>query len=139
MSMEAGSWLWNFGTSFLTASTTATVLVPGWRSTASTMDRSSLYHPAILSFSTESSTLPSSSSRTGAPFRYATTSGRYPEAWRICPLVSSVKARSGPQRVPVGRLTLAARTAATTSSIPICRSASTSGSSWTRTAYFCAP
>src|SRR5512140_423245 len=64
----------------LTESTTLTVLVPGWRWTASVTDRAWLNHAAALSFWTLSITLPSSCRRTGAPLRYATTSGLYASA-----------------------------------------------------------
>jgi len=44
-----------------------------------------------------------------------------------------------PYSVPVGRLTLAAATACSTSSMPMPRVASARGSTCTRTAYFCEP
>ena len=65
----AGSLARKAGNRPFTASTTATVLVPGWRWTARTMARVSLSQPATLSFCTLSMTRPSSSSRTGRPFR----------------------------------------------------------------------
>ena len=58
-----------FGNSALMLSTTSTVLVPGWRKMASTTARVPLNQLAILSFSTLLITWPSSSNRTGEPFR----------------------------------------------------------------------
>ena len=65
--------------------------------------------------------------------------GRYCAASVSWPLASTVNARSRPQSVPLGRFTLAVETARDTSSMPMPRSASWRGSSWIRTAYFCAP
>src|SRR5689334_25418652 len=50
-----------------------------------------------------------------------------------------VNACSLPWRAPVGRLVLAWRIDSATWSMPIPRAASTRGSAWTRTAYFCDP
>ena len=57
------------GRSFLIASTTSTVLVPGCRCTVSTIARVPLYQLATLSFSTLSVTWATSSRRTGEPSR----------------------------------------------------------------------
>ena len=57
------------GSSALIASTTSTVLVPGWRCTASTTARVPLNQLATLSFSTPSTTCPTSARRTGEPSR----------------------------------------------------------------------
>ena len=46
-----------------------TVLVPGWRCTASTIDREPLYQLAVLLFCTSSVIRPISSRWTGAPLR----------------------------------------------------------------------
>ena len=72
-STDGGSWSCSCGSSCLTSSATATVLVPGWRWIASTTERcifSALAnHDAVLSSSTLSTTVPSSSRRTGDPLR----------------------------------------------------------------------
>ena len=65
----AGNCRSNSGSSLLMDSTTSTVLVPGWRCTASTMPRSSLNQLRMRSCSTLSTTRPNSSRRTGAPLR----------------------------------------------------------------------
>ena len=54
-------------------------------------------------------------------------------------MACTVYAVFAPQSVPVGMFTFAAATAAEASSIPMPRYASARGSTWTRTAYFCAP
>ena len=94
---------------------------------------------AILSFSTLSMTLPSSTSRTGLPLRYATMSGRYASASMSWPPVCMVNDFVAPCRVPVGRFTFPLATAFATSSMPIPREARARGSSWARTAYFWEP
>ena len=53
---EGGIWARKLGSSFLMASTTSTVLVPGCRWMASTIDRASLNQLAALSFCTLSIT-----------------------------------------------------------------------------------
>ena len=72
---EAGICARKDGRSAFTASTTATVFVPGWRWIASVIPRSPLNQLAILSFSTESIARPTSRTRTGIPFWYAMMSG----------------------------------------------------------------
>ena len=72
---DAGICARNEGSSAFTASTTATVFVPGWRWMASVIPRSPLNQLAILSFSTQSIARPTSRTRTGMPFRYVTMSG----------------------------------------------------------------
>ncbi len=57
------------GSSCLTLSTTSTVLVPGWRKMASTMERLPLNQLADLSSCTLSRARPISEMRTGAPLR----------------------------------------------------------------------
>ena len=73
---DAGICERNEGSSLLIESTTSTVFVPGWRCTASRIERVPLNQLAILSFSTESKTRASSERRTGEPLRQATISGR---------------------------------------------------------------
>ena len=73
--MVGGSSRWNSGISALMASVTATVLASGWRCTETMIDRVPLNSARASSFSTESSTLATSCSRTGAPLRQATISG----------------------------------------------------------------
>ncbi len=69
MPMLGGTSARNVGKSFLTASTTSMVLVPGWRWIASTMPRFSLNQAATLSVCTLSITRPTSPRRTGLPLR----------------------------------------------------------------------
>ncbi len=84
--------------------------------------------------STESCTSATSDSRTAAPFRHATSRGRYSLAKRSWSLVPSSHARSGPWSWPLGRLTLALASTARTSSSPIPYRARALGLSSTRTA-----
>jgi hypothetical protein len=72
---EAGICARKLGSRALTRSTTSTVLVPGWRCTASTTARVPLNQLATLSFSTPSTARPTSPRRTGAPLRQARISG----------------------------------------------------------------
>ena len=62
---EGGSCARKFGSSAFTASVTATVFASGCRCTASTIERRPFSQLAIFSFSTQSSTLAMSASRTG--------------------------------------------------------------------------
>ncbi len=94
------------GSMAFTAWATATVFVPGCRWTASMIARWSLRQEAVLSFWTPSKTRPSSSSRTGAPSRQATTMGRNSAARAQLPARLHGEAFSAPQSVPVGRFTL---------------------------------
>ena len=64
------------GKSCLIPSMISIVLVPGWRWMARRTVRDPLYQAAALSSCTLSSTRPTCSSRTGAPFRYITMRGR---------------------------------------------------------------
>ena len=66
---EAGNWFLNEGMRASTASTTATVLTPGWRCTASTKPGWPLYQLRRLFCSTESTAWPTSLRRTGEPLR----------------------------------------------------------------------
>ena len=79
-----------------TAVATATVFVPGCLKIAREIERSLSYQAAVLSFSTPSTTRPMSERRTGEPFLYVTTTGRYAEASSNWPLAWTVKAVSGP-------------------------------------------
>ena len=54
------------------------------------------YQAAVLSFSTLSMARPRSWSRTGEPFRHATTSGMYWAASVSCPVACTVVAVLGP-------------------------------------------
>ena len=67
MRTEAGSMGVSAATARLTAVATATVLVPGWRCTASTMARDPSNQLAVRLSWTSSSTRATSCSRTGAP------------------------------------------------------------------------
>jgi len=122
-----------------TRSETATVFVPGWRMTASTMARSPLYQLAFLLFWTSSLTVPRSLRCTGAPFRFATTIERNWSAFESWPVAWIVSVRSFPYSTPVGRMTLLLRTAVAMSLTLKPRVVSCAGSSWTRTAYFADP
>ena len=64
------------GSSARIASAMATVLLPGWRCTASTIERVPLYQLASRSLATLSLTSATSPRRTGEPLRKATTSCR---------------------------------------------------------------
>ena len=140
---DGGICCWKTGISFLIASATSTVLLPGCRWIARTMARRTASGDsnqlALLSSSTLSITLPSSSRRTGEPPRSTTIIFRKSAAVVSWPSVRSVSDRSGPYIVPVGIFTFQLRSAVSTSLIPICFAASFWGSKWTRTAYFCAP
>ena len=138
-STEAGKNCLRLAMTVRTRPATSTVFAPGCRCTASTIARLPLNQAALLLSCTSSSTRPMSPSRTGAPLRYATTSGRNASASSSCPFAWTVKARCGPHRMPVGRFTLPAATAFETSSMPRERDASALGSSWMRTAYLAAP
>ena len=72
------------------ASVTATVLASGWRCTETMMERVPLNSARASSFSTESSTLAMSCSRTGAPLRQATISGLKYAAVGSAPLTSRI-------------------------------------------------
>ena len=92
-----------------------------------------LARPAVRTSSTESVTSATSETRTGAPLRYATSSGRYSSAfssWSVV-LIPHALARSASS--PFGRLALAALSAARTSSSPMPYLFSTVGLSSTRT------
>ena len=66
---DGGIWARNVGSSCFTASTTATVFVPGCFCTASTIPRVPRNQLAMRVFSTLSSTWPSCPRRTGEPLR----------------------------------------------------------------------
>ena len=138
-STEAGRSARKLGMSFFTASDTNTVFAPGCFWIASTTERLPRLHAAVLSFSTLSVTVPIWSTRTGLPLRHATTTERYAAASVSWPFAWMVYAFESLYSVPVGRLTLAPRIAAATSSRPMPRLASASGSTRTRTAYFIEP
>ena len=79
-----------------TASTTATALDPGCRSTPSMTARLSLNQVAWRLFSTLSMTSAISCRRTGAPLRYATTTCLYSSAVRIAAVADNVTFWRGP-------------------------------------------
>ena len=86
--MAGGISCWNCGMSLWMASVTATVLASGWRCTETMMERTPLNSVRASSFSTESSTLATSCSRTGAPLRQAITTGLKYSAVGCAPLAS---------------------------------------------------
>ena len=73
--MVGGSRRWNSGRMLWIASVTSTVLASGWRCTETMIERLPSNSARAWSFSTESSTLAMSCSRTGAPLRQATITG----------------------------------------------------------------
>ena len=119
------------------------VLAPGCFITCMLMARSILppvyIQAAFMSFSTLSTTLATSFSRTGVPLRQATTTCENPAASVNSPLVFSVKACRVPCSVPVGEFGFQFAMAWLTSLMPIFLLTSLSGSSCTRTAYLVAP
>ncbi|MNL19045.1 hypothetical protein D3C87_1402250 [compost metagenome] len=120
------------GRAALMASTTATVLASGWRSTASTMERSLLSQLPVLRVSTLSSTSATSESRTTAPLGWlATMMLRNASALVICRLAWMVSVWRAPSSVPTGVLALARFSAVASSSSVSPRAASASG--WART------
>ena len=68
ISIPAGIEFCSVGSASLMAATVATMLAPGWRWMSRTTACLPLYQPATRSFSTPPTTLPTSDSRTGAPF-----------------------------------------------------------------------
>ncbi len=78
-----------------------------------------LARPTARRSSPASRTSATSESRTAAPLRQATRSGRYSSAKRSWSLVRISHARSGPWIWPFGRLTLALASTARTSSRPM--------------------
>ena len=71
-----GSEAWSCGRRALTRSATEMMFAPGWRWMFRMTAGTWFIHAAWRTFSVESTTSATSWSRTGAPFRYATTSGR---------------------------------------------------------------
>ena len=67
-SIEAGSEAWSCGSNALIRSTTSMTLAPGWRCTFMMMAGVASIQAPSLSFSVPSTTVPTSLSRTGAPF-----------------------------------------------------------------------
>ena len=63
---------------------------PGWRCTFRMIARFSFAQPASCVFSTPSTAVATSDSRTGEPFAYAITSGLKPSALKSWSLVASV-------------------------------------------------
>ncbi len=97
------------GSSLRIASVTSIVLLPGCRITDRLIARCPpcfVYsHEAFRLFSTSSITFAMRDSRTGAPSRYATTSGLNAAAFMSWPLALMLNVRFGPYSSPVGRLT----------------------------------
>ncbi len=81
-SMAAGMAARSSGRRARRRSTVAMMLAPGWRKMMSSTPGLPFAMPVVRTSSTESSTSATSSSRTGRPFRLATTSGRYCAALR---------------------------------------------------------
>src|SRR6266481_5766872 len=74
--MDEGSDVFSCGRSFVMRSTTWMMFAPGWRWTLRMIAGTSFIHAACLEFSAPSTTVATSESRTGAPFRYAITTDR---------------------------------------------------------------
>src|ERR1039457_2244807 len=146
---EGGSCDWNVGSRRRTLSVTSIVLLPGCRMITSVMARAATAglpsrplaysQDEFLSSSTLSLTVARSCSRTGAPLRYVTTIGRNAAASFSMPFAWTLYDVVGPYTVPVGTFTFQFCSAASTSFSPTCRAFSLSGSTCTRTAYFCEP
>ena len=117
----------------MTASTTSTVFVPGWRWTVNDRARPA-DQLAILSFSTPSTAAEVAQAH-GAPLQATTVVGGALVSWPLAWMV----ARGPALRLPVGRFTFEFWTAVTTSSMPSLRAARDAGSSCRRTAYFWEP
>jgi hypothetical protein len=75
-STPAGSVRFSCGRSAVMRSTTSMTLAPGWRWTLRITAGVSFIQAACRTFSASSVTVATSLSRTGAPFRYATMTGR---------------------------------------------------------------
>ena len=135
-----GSCALSDGSFALTASTTAIVFEPGWRWIASVTTCLSSYQFPIRSFSTPSTTFPRSSERHGRAVAVRDDHravGRGVEELAVrLHREGLVDARRASRRA--GSSSAAGSTVAT-SSIPIPRAASCDGSSFARTANFCAP
>ncbi|MNK57936.1 hypothetical protein D3C87_770020 [compost metagenome] len=134
ISTDCGSSALKRGMSARTASTTCTVLALGWRCTASEIESCPLKLLAVLTDSKLSSSVATSSSRTGAPLRCAMISLAKSAAfmsWRLAWMVSVWR---GPSSVPTGVLALAEFTALASSSSVMLRALSRSALALMRTA-----
>ena len=80
-SIPCGSDASSSGSSAFTRFATSIRLAPGWRCTFRMTAGCAPAQPASCAFSTPSSTLATSVSRTAAPFWYAMISGAYPAAF----------------------------------------------------------
>ncbi len=135
---EEGSSALMRGMAWRTASTTATVLASGWRSTCRLILRSPLTQLPVLMFSTLSSTVATSERRTGCPFLVATINSPNSLAFMRWSLASMISVWRAPSSEPSGVLVLAAAMAEFSSLIEMSRVASLAGSTLMRTAYrFC--
>src|SRR6267143_6123600 len=74
--MDEGREVLSWGSRFVMRSTTWMMFAPGWRWTLRMIAGTSFIHAASLEFSTPSTTVATSESLTGAPFRYAITTDR---------------------------------------------------------------
>ena len=120
-------------------STTSITLAPGWRWMLTRIAGTSPDHAASWLFSAPCSTVATSPRRSGAPLFQASTRFRYSSAERIWSLASSMVARVGPSKLPLGMLTLAALIARRMSPMPSPAEASACGLTWMRTAGRCPP
>ena len=140
---DGGSCFSICGNSLFTASFVSTTFEFGCRMTMSITVRfispSWNIHAAVLSSSTLSTTVATSSRRTGMPLRNATVMSLNSSAFQSCPVAWMFIVRSLPQSVPTGRFTFHERSASATSLMPIWWAASLSGFAFTRTANFWLP
>ena len=136
---DSGICVFNSGRAWFTASTTLTVLAPGWRWIARVMEFSPFSVAQVLMTSTLSCTRATSRKRTGTPPLLLMIRSANSRAELICLLACSTRVCCGPSKVPAGVLTLAALSAALNSSKPMLRAARAAGSTRTRTAKRLAP
>ncbi len=93
------------------AATVATMFAPGWRCTSTSTAGRPLYHAPVSVFSSPSTAVPTSLSRTGAPLRQAMM--RFAKAAGVVSwsFAMTAEACCGPSTDPLGPATLAAATA----------------------------
>ncbi len=120
-------------------STVSMMFAPGCRRTMISTERTPLVQPATRVFSTLSSTLATSPSRTVPPGVWATSSSRYWSARKSWSLVARVFDWSSPPWLPMGLFTEAPASTWRTSARVRFTPAAASGSTCTRTAGCCPP
>ena len=116
MSIAAGIDACSTGSSALTRSTVPRMFAPGCRRTKIRIAGLPLDSAMFRTSCTESSTLATSASRTGAPLRQAMTSGWYSAATRAWSLAPTSHVWSASSIIPLGRFALVAAIAERTDS-----------------------